>query len=79
MPNFKQDSPVFKGALTLIDLYGFLLPFEFSGPRSEYLACRKTAWPGVNLNNMVVYDVIGPDAGLLFKHGDVVRRAVPGE
>lgn len=63
---FSSDSIIFKGAHTLIDCLGTLLPHEFTGPKSEYLACRESAWLGINLNNTPIYDVSGPDAVKLF-------------
>ncbi|MCR4435875.1 MAG: aminomethyl transferase family protein [Clostridiales bacterium] len=64
--NFPSDSAIFKGAMTFIDCIGVFLPYEYSGPKSEYLACRESAWLGINLNNTPVYDVSGPDAAKLF-------------
>ena len=64
--NFPLDSAIFKGAMTIINLNGMYLPYEYSSSKSEYLACRETAWLGINLNNTPVYDVSGPDAAKLF-------------
>lgn len=60
--NFPLDSAVFKGAFTIINLMGIYLPWEYTGPKSEYLACRESAWLGVNLNTTPVFDISGPDA-----------------
>lgn len=71
--NFPLDSAIFKGAATIINLMGGYLPWEFSGPKSEFLAARETAWLGVNLNTTPVYDVYGPDAAKLFNRVCVNR------
>ncbi|MGI6230643.1 MAG: hypothetical protein ACOYJL_07025 [Tractidigestivibacter sp.] len=42
------------------------LPYEYTGPRDEYLACRRSAWLGIALNTTPIYDVTGPDAVKLF-------------
>ena len=60
--NFKLDSAIFDGAYSFIDLMGGYLPFEYSGPKSEFLAARDSAWLGINLNTTPVYEVKGPDA-----------------
>lgn len=56
-----EKSAVFNGAYTSINFMGRLLPFEYSGPRSEYLAGRESAWLGINLNFADPYDVYGED------------------
>ncbi len=59
---FSLNSPIFEGALYAFNCLGVLMPYEFTGPKDEYLAGRRTAWLGVNLNNTPVYDISGPDA-----------------
>lgn len=71
--DFPLDSAIFKGAMTIINLWGQYLPYEYTGPESEYLACRESAWLGINLNNTPVYDVTGPDAAKLFNRVCVNR------
>ena len=66
MPNFTMGSAIFSGAKTIRDLFGLLLPNEYSDPETEFMACRETAWLGINLNNSPVYDVSGPDAAKFF-------------
>jgi glycine cleavage system aminomethyltransferase T len=58
---FERNSPILKGAFNLTDNRGFL-PWEFTGPKDEFMASRKTAWLGIQLNISPVYDVFGPDA-----------------
>lgn len=60
--NFKLDSAIFEGAHTIINLMGGYLPNEYSGPKSEFLASRDSAWLGVTLNCTPVYVVKGPEA-----------------
>ncbi len=71
--NFTNDSEIFKGAFTIIDCMGTILPNEYSNTREEYLACRQTAWLGINLNNTPIYDVSGPDAAKFFNQTCVNR------
>lgn len=59
---FKKDGSVFKGSFATYNMFGMDMPLEYSGARSEILACRETAWLGVALNNTPVYDISGPDA-----------------
>lgn len=59
---FKEDSLLFKGAYAFINMFGTLLPLEYTGARDEYLACRSTAWLGSALNCSPVMDITGPDA-----------------
>ena len=56
-----EKSAVFNGAYTSINFVGRLLPFEYSGPRSEYMAGRESAWLGINLNFADPYDVYDYD------------------
>lgn len=63
---FKQDSAIFHGAKTIINLFGQYLPNQYTDPKTEFMACRETAWLGINLNNTPVYDVCGSDAAKLF-------------
>lgn len=59
---FNMNSSIMRGTNYFFDCLGVLLPYEFTGPKDEFLASRRTAWLGVNLNNTPVYDVSGPDA-----------------
>ena len=59
---FSMNSAIMEGTSYYFNCLGVLLPYEFTGPKDEFLACRRTAWLGVNLNNTPVYDVYGPDA-----------------
>lgn len=59
---FSSDSAIFKGTDYYFNCLGTLLPYEFTGSKDEYLACRSTAWLGVNLNNTPVLDIWGTDA-----------------
>jgi glycine cleavage system aminomethyltransferase T len=63
---FSPDSAIFKGAKSTTNLNGTILPFEFSGPKEEYLACRESAWLGCFLGWQPVYEVSGPEAAKLF-------------
>ena len=58
---FDMNSRIFDGAFNVIDFFGGNLPFEYSGPRSEFMACRENAWLGINLNFSPSYDVYGHD------------------
>jgi glycine cleavage system aminomethyltransferase T len=59
--NFNLDSAIFKGAYNIQDFMGGYLPFEFTGPKDEFMASRTKASLGVFLNFTPVYDVYGPD------------------
>jgi glycine cleavage system aminomethyltransferase T len=59
--NFNLDSAIFKGAYNIQNFMGGYLPFEFTGPKDEFMSCRTTASLGVFLNFTPVYDVYGPD------------------
>lgn len=63
---FKPDSKVYEGSVARLQFGPALVPYEFSGPRDEYLACRRSAWLGSALNTTPIYDVTGPDAEILF-------------
>lgn len=63
---FKPDSKVYEGSMTKLQFGGREFPFEFTGPRDEYLACRRSAWLGSALTSTPIYDVTGPDAEILF-------------
>ena len=63
---FKPDSKVYEGSITKLQFGPAVVPYEFSGPRDEYLACRRSAWLGSALNTTPIYDVTGPDAEILF-------------
>lgn len=60
--NFKIDSPINQGVRSIYKFGANYYPFIASTPKNELLACRQTAWLGVNLNMTPVYDVVGPDA-----------------
>lgn len=60
-----EKSAMFDGAYNAINFFGGWLPFEYSGPRDEYMAGRESAWLGVNLNFSPAYDVYGPDVNKL--------------
>ena len=63
---FTVDSAVFRGAKTTANFNGSILPFEFSDPKTEYLACRESAWLGCMLSFAPKYIVSGPDSVKLF-------------
>ena len=65
---FKPDSKVYEGSITRLQFGPAVVPYEFSGPRDEYLFCRRSAWLGIALNTTPIYDVTGPDAEKLFNH-----------
>lgn len=65
---FQLDSSIFKGAFNVISYMGGYMPFEFTGPRDEYLAARESAWLGITLNCTPVYDVYGPDVNKLMNY-----------
>jgi len=50
-----------------------ILPFLFTSPEDELLACRETAWFGCFLSCSPVYDVYGPDAVKLLNYVCVNR------
>ena len=56
-----EKSALFDDAYNVINFFGGWRPFEYSGPRSEYMAGRESAWLGINLNFSPPYDVYGPD------------------
>lgn len=62
---FKPDSKIYEGCITRLQFGPTLVPYEFSGSRDEYLACRRSAWLGSALNTTPIYDVTGPDAETL--------------
>ena len=59
--NFRLDGPVFKGARSIVNVGGVLLPADFTGPEDELLAGRRSAWFSVFLSWAQPYDVYGPD------------------
>jgi glycine cleavage system aminomethyltransferase T len=65
---FSLDSPLFKGNNLMIkSSYSKLspeifLPYEFSGCKSEFLACRESAWLGASLNRITIYEVTDRDS-----------------
>lgn len=56
------DSAIMEGTHSIMSTPLGYLPYEYTGPRDELMACRETAWLGVHLNVTPVYDVFGPDA-----------------
>ena len=56
-----EKSAIFEDSYNAINFFGGWLPFEYSGPRSEYMAGRESAWLGINLNFSPAYDVYGKD------------------
>ena len=65
---FSTDSAIFKGAHKIQNIWGNLLPGEYTGAREEFLASRSTAWLGVALNSTPIYDVSGPDTTKLLNY-----------
>lgn len=60
---FGWDSALMEGAFSFWkDFGGNIIPYEFSGPKSEFMATRTTASLGVFLNSSPIYDISGPDA-----------------
>lgn len=70
---FNMNSAIFNGAFNVIDFFGGYLPFEYSGPRSEFMAGRESAWLGLNLNFSPPFDVYGPDVTKLLNRVCVNR------
>ncbi len=65
--DFSNDSKVFDGAYTISTMNGYaVMPWVYTDPKTEFMACRETAWLGVNLNMTPVFDVSGPDAVTFF-------------
>ncbi len=67
------ESKILEGAFNYFSFFGNDLPFEFEGPRREFLAARETAWFGVSLNFGTIYRVTGPDAAKLLTQTCVNR------
>ncbi len=65
--NISDDNPMLQGAASIINLFGVKLPWLYTSVEDEYLACRKTAWLGVNLNTTPVYEVSGSDAAAVLE------------
>ena len=64
---FTADSALFKGAYTISPMNGMAnLPWVYSDSKTEFLACRETAWLGTNLNLTPIFDISGPDAAKFF-------------
>lgn len=60
---FNLDSAIMEGASTFWkDYSGNMLPFEFTGPKDEFMATRTTASLGFFLNSSPIYDISGKDA-----------------
>lgn len=59
----RPNSNIMKGAYVTSPMNGAAdMPWMYTSPRDEYLACRRSAWLGVNLNLSPVFDISGPDA-----------------
>ena len=71
--NFSPDSRVYEGSFAIKPLFGTDLPLEYEGARTEYLACRSTAWLGTALNMSPVVDVWGADAAEVLNYCFVNR------
>lgn len=65
---FESGSSIFEGAMTTMQFGSAKVPYEYTGPRDEYLACRKSAWLGSALNTTPIYDVTGADAVKFFNY-----------
>lgn len=71
---FNLDSELFKGAYTISPMNGMAnLPWLYSDSKTEYLACRESAWLGTNLNLTPIFDISGPDAAKFFNQTCVNR------
>lgn len=62
--NQPMTTPAFMESATLLFAMGpgMLLPFEYSGVKTEIDGYRKSSWIGTPLIISPVYDVVGPDA-----------------
>ena len=64
------------------DFGGNIIPWEFTGPRDEFMATRTTAALGVFLNSGPAYDIGGPDAGRFLNdvcvNRDITKMTVGG-
>lgn len=59
---FAPDGNICKDALLLLNLHGRgFLPYIYTNPKDELMACRTSAWLGTFLSISPVYDVSGPD------------------
>lgn len=80
--DFTKDGPILKNAYAVMNVLGHDTPMEYTGARSELLACRETAWLGTALTNISpVYDVTGPDAVKFLNYYCVNRdfgQMIPG-
>ena len=70
---FSIDHAVNKDAMLLANFGGIYMPFIFTSPQEELLACRTTAWLGINLNVSPVYDLSGPDVVKFMNYVSVNR------
>lgn len=71
--NFEANSPVYQGTCTKMQFGQVTMPYEYTGPRDEYLACRRSAWLGIALNTTPIYNVTGADAVAFFNKTCVNR------
>ena len=59
----KPDSIIFEGCFTTSPMNGAgTMPWVYTSSKEEFLACRETAWLGINLNLSPVFDIRGNDA-----------------
>ena len=58
---FTLQGPINSSAFLLSNMMGMQIPYLYTSPKEELLACRESAWLGVALNISPVYDVSGPD------------------
>ena len=75
---FSIDGPINSGARLVMPMPARMggqgyMPYIFTGPEDELLACRDTAWFGCFLNTSPVYDLSGPDAVKLLNYVTVNR------
>ncbi|MPW27307.1 aminomethyl transferase family protein [Alkalibaculum sp. M08DMB] len=67
------NSKILENANLTMPLGPFTSPFDYTGPKDEFLATRKTASIGCALSISPVYDVYGPDAVKLLNYVSVNR------
>ena len=62
-----ENSPMFEGAASIMNLFGKKLPWLYTSVQDEFLACRRSAWLGVNLLTTPVFDITGADAAAVLE------------
>ncbi|SFX01009.1 aminomethyltransferase family protein [Olsenella sp. kh2p3] len=73
------NSSIVKGAHAIVwsdpntTMMGGYYPLQYSTPKEELLAARKTAWLNVSLTGMGSFDIVGPDAVRLLNERCVNR------